>query len=95
MLDNWFKRHQDKRSLVLHIIGIPLTIIAIPFVIIGIIKGEVVWYLWAVIFIIVGYGLQFLGHWFEGNDAGEIIIIKKILGRPYVDIAPQYKEDEK
>ena len=37
-----------------------------------------------------GYALQFVGHWVEGNDVGELIPIKKALGLPYVAISPRY-----
>jgi hypothetical protein len=32
--------------------------------------------------------VQFLGHAIEGTDPGEIILLKRRLGLPYVDIAP-------
>ena len=35
-----------------------------------------------------GYGRQFLGHAIEGNDAGEVVLIKRWLGRPYREFAP-------
>lgn len=33
--------------------------------------------------VVAGYVLQFLGYVVEGNDAGEMILIKKLLGKPY------------
>ena len=42
-----------------------------------------------------GYILQFIGHAIEGNDAGELILIKKALGKPYQEFAPGYKEQSK
>jgi hypothetical protein len=38
-----------------------------------------------------GYVLQWIGHLIEGNDVGEIIPIKKLLGMPYIAVAPQYR----
>jgi hypothetical protein len=35
--------------------------------------------------------LQFLGHAVEGNDAGEVVALKRWLGLPYVAIAPRSK----
>ena len=35
------------------------------------------------------YALQFIGHWIEGNDPGEVIIIKRILGKPYKAVSDQ------
>ncbi len=36
---------------------------------------------------VAGYALQFAGHAIEGNDAGELILFKRLLGRPYVAVA--------
>jgi len=48
------------------------------------------WY-WGVGGIVVGYFLQWVGHRIEGNDVGEFIPFKKMLGLPYVAIAPQFQ----
>ena len=79
MLNNWLKRHQNRTSLLLHIIGIPLTILAIPIAVFH-------WYITAAVLFVSGYALQFIGHGIEGNDAGEAIIVKKLLKKPYTDI---------
>jgi hypothetical protein len=42
--------------------------------------------------IVLGYLLQWIGHRVEGNDVGELIPIKKLLGLPVVAIAPQYRK---
>ena len=34
--------------------------------------------------------LQWIGHKVEGNDVGEFIPVKKLLGLPYIAIAPQF-----
>lgn len=36
-----------------------------------------------------GYFLQWIGHRIEGNDVGEWAAIKRMLGLPYVGIAPR------
>jgi uncharacterized membrane protein YGL010W len=86
MFENWKKRHQNKTSFVLHMIGIPMTILAIPSLIIAIVTGPDAWYWAALLLVIVGYLLQFIGHAIEGNDAGEMILLKKMLGKPYIAI---------
>ena len=50
------------------------------------------WDLWwrPVVLLVAGYVLQILGHWQEGNDVGEWILVKRLLGRPYVAISPRY-----
>jgi hypothetical protein len=64
-------------------VGIPLTLAAIP---VGIHYS-----LWLALWLFVGgYALQFLGHAVEGNDAGEWVAIKRLLGLPYVAISPRW-----
>ena len=89
-LANWFERHQHPVSLVLHIVGIPLTIAALVLGAVQLTQSQ--WGLWwrpAGLFM-GGYLLQWIGHLVEGNDVGEIILIKKILGKPYVAVSPKY-----
>ena len=35
---------------------------------------------------------RWVGHRIEGNTMGELILIFKWLGRPYVGISPKYQE---
>jgi uncharacterized membrane protein YGL010W len=86
MFENWKERHQNRTSFILHMIGIPLTILAIPAVIMGAVKGPDAWYWAAAGLFVAGYALQFIGHAIEGNDAGEMILIKKLLGKPYIAV---------
>lgn len=89
ILANWMLRHQHPVSFALHLIGIPMTIVAVvPFLLMG-------WYGTAAALFLIGYAVQFIGHAFEGNDAGELIVFKKMLGLPYVAIVPRNgKSDE-
>lgn len=88
-LRNWMERHRHPVSRVLHVVGIPLTLAAV--VVAGVQLASWRWDLWwrpaALLF--VGYLLQWIGHLVEGNDMGEIILIKKALGKPYVAVAPR------
>lgn len=89
VLANWNERHQNPVSRWLHFIGIPLTLV---FPVLGVwqlIDGR--WDLWwrPTLFLVAGYALQWLGHVIEGNDMGEVILIKKLLGRPYVAVSPR------
>ena len=47
------------------------------------------WY-WAALSFVFGYVLQWLGHCAEGNDLGEWAALKRLLGLPYVAVAPRY-----
>jgi uncharacterized membrane protein YGL010W len=89
-LSNWLLRHQHPASLVLHAVGIPLTIAAVVLAIVQLAEWR--WDLWwrpAALFLL-GYLLQWIGHRIEGNDMGELILVKKLLGRPYVAVSPRY-----
>ena len=81
MLSNYLARHSHPVNLGLHAIGLPVTFV-LPVVLL-------VFHLplWALAAFVAGYALQFAGHAVEGNDAGEAIIVKKLLGKPYIAIA--------
>lgn len=50
------------------------------------------WDLWwrPVVLVAVGYLLQWMGHRIEGNDMGEVILVKKAMGRDYVAVSRRY-----
>lgn len=52
------------------------------------------WNLWwrPVGLFVISYLLQWVGHFIEGNDMGELILIKKLLGKPYVAVAARYEQ---
>lgn len=93
-LQNWIERHQHPVSRWLHYVGIPLTIAAV--VLAGVQLTQWRWDLWwrPAILLVVGYVLQWVGHLIEGNDMGEVIVVKKLLGRPYCAIAPRSESDD-
>ncbi len=72
---NWTLRHQHQVSLALHIVGIPACFVAAPILLI---MG--LW-LWAIGAFIGGYALQFIGHAIEGNQSGEEMLLRRILGK--------------
>ena len=51
------------------------------------------WELWyrPVSLLVGSYVLQWVGHRIEGNDMGEVIVIKRWFGRSYVAISPRYQ----
>ena len=85
---NYLERHRHPLNRVLHLVGVPLT-----FVISAVLLARQHW-AWAAAAFLGGYGLQFLGHAIEGNDAGEVVLVKKLLGRPYVEFGPVLKESK-
>ena len=75
--------------MVLHLIGVPLTFI-----------GSVILLVWqrpnlAAVAFVGGYIMQFIGHAIEGNDAGELILIKKALGKPYQEFGQGCMKESK
>jgi hypothetical protein len=78
---NWLTRHQVAFNFWIHMIGIPLAVAGISLLFFT------EWY-WGVGAIVVGYFLQWIGHRVEGNDVGELIPLKRMLGLPVVAIAP-------
>ncbi len=89
-LRNWLERHQHPANKSLHAVGIPLLIGAL------LLGGTQLlhwrWDLWwrPAGLLAVSYLLQWIGHRVEGNDMGEVILVKKIAGLPYTAVAPRY-----
>jgi|SRR5581483_5789187 len=81
---NWLARHQTPFNFWIHLLGIPLAVAGVVLLFLA------PWY-WGVGAILAGYVLQWLGHRVEGNDVGEFIPLKRLLGLPVVAIAPRYQ----
>lgn len=92
-LQNWRIRHQHPASFWLHMIGIPMAAGALVLAAIQLYHGR--WDLWwrPVVLLAGGYLLQWIGHRIEGNDVGEIILVKRCLGLPYVAVSSRYRFD--
>ena len=85
---NWQERHRHPVSRWLHAIGIPLLVFGL---LLGAWQlGQWRWDVWyrPVGLIVVSYILQWVGHRVEGNDMGELVLIKRMLGLPYTAVAP-------
>jgi len=86
-LANWRERHRLPFNFWIHLIGIPLAfagLIALFFA---------PW--WGLAGFGLGYLLQYIGHCAEGNDLGEWAGIKRLLGWPYVAIAPRWQQPDR
>ena len=79
---NYLPRHTNRVNRILHLVGVPLTFVATPWTLIA----GATWYYPLTCFV-GGYLLQFAGHAIEGNDAGEVVFVKKKLGMPYTEYA--------
>jgi Protein of unknown function (DUF962) len=87
-VQRWLKRHSRIVSFILHMIGIPPTLLGALFVPIYLTLISIPIFLLALALFVGGYILQFTGHFLEGTDPGEIIYFKKKRGLPYVEFPP-------
>src|SRR5207253_7052564 len=87
-LRNWLERHQHPVNFWLHVGGIPLAFAGLGLFFFLPWSG---WH-WALAAFLGGYALQWVGHRVEGNDLGEWAAIKRMLGLPYVAIAPSRRQ---
>jgi hypothetical protein len=89
---NWSERHRHPANRVLHAIGIPMLAAGLILALVQLCLWR--WDLWwrPVALVGVSYVLQWIGHRIEGNDLGEAVAIKRLLGRPYVAVAPRYQQ---
>ena len=72
---DYMSRHAHPWSRVLHVAGVPLAPFGCLYLLM---RGE--WALAGMTFV-VGYALQWLGHHLEGNEVGEVILLKKLARR--------------
>jgi hypothetical protein len=72
---DWRKRHLNRVSFWLHMVGIPACFVVAPVLLI-----LRMWW-WALVFFVGGYILQFIGHAIEHNRSGEEMLLRRIFGR--------------
>ena len=87
LVDHWYARHTDHRCLLLHLIGIPPTLLGALLIPVYLFQLSIPIFLFALVSFVGGYLIQFLGHAFEGTDPGEIIYFKRKFGLSYVEFA--------
>ncbi|MBV8078284.1 MAG: DUF962 domain-containing protein [Planctomycetaceae bacterium] len=88
LVQNWFERHRDPGSFVLHMIGIPPTILGVLMIPIYVFLFSVPLFLFALACFVGGYLIQFLGHALDRTEPGELTYLKRKLGWSYVEITP-------
>jgi hypothetical protein len=86
-LHGWRLRHQLPFNFWIHLLGIPLAYGGL------VLLFFLPWY-WGVGAFVGGFLLQWVGHLAEGNDVGEWAAIKRLLGLPYVGIAPRWNPED-
>jgi len=85
LVGHWLDRHPNPTSFILHIIGIPLTILGALLCSVYVVLLSLPVFLFALALFFGGFLLQFAGHALEGTDPGEVIYFKRKLGLPYVE----------
>jgi len=83
---NWLERHRSPFSFWIHMVGIPVALG-------GLLAFAFAPWQWALTALAFGYLLQYVGHRVEGNDMGEWVAVKRLLGLPYVAVAPPRRPD--
>ena len=81
LVNNWIERHRDPRSFVLHLFGIPATILGVLLLPIYSLLLSLSVFLLSISLFVGGYLLQFLGHALDGTEPGEIKGIRYWLAR--------------
>lgn len=69
---DYMQRHAHPVNAVLHIVGVPAAFAGVYYLFIG-------KFFLAFSLIVFGYFLQYLGHKAQGNEVGEVTLIKSIL----------------
>ncbi len=88
LVENWLERHRSPSSFVLHLVGIPPTILGVLLIPVYLYCLSLPTFLFALAMFLGGFVLQFLGHAIEGTDPGEVIYFKRKLGWSYVEFPP-------
>lgn len=81
LVEDWIERHRHPASFVLHLFGIPPTILGT--MLIPVYLGSASWSIfWLALGLFVGgYALQFLGHLCDWSEPGEITGLRQWLKR--------------
>lgn len=76
LIENWLSRHRDPVSFVLHMIGIPPTVLGVVLIPVYVALLSLPIFLLALGLFVGGYLVQFFGHALEGTEPGELMIVK-------------------
>jgi hypothetical protein len=88
LIQDWIARHRHPMSFVLHMFGIPPTILGVLLIPVYVIQLSIPIFLLALAMFVGGYLVQFLGHLIDGTEPGEIMYLRRKLGWTYPEIAP-------
>lgn len=76
VVENWLERHKHPASFLLHLLGIPLTIVGVLLtpVYLALLSWPI--FLFSLLLFAGGYALQLLGHAIDRTEPGEWAAIK-------------------
>jgi uncharacterized membrane protein len=80
---SWLNRHRDRRNLLLHLVGIPPTVMGFLLFPVYVALLSLPIFLLAMALFFGGYAIQFLGHAADGSEPGEWKAVRKWLRRKY------------
>lgn len=81
VVEDWLARHRHAASFLLHLVGIPMTLVGVLLapVYLALLSWPIL--LFALALFVGGYLVQFLGHALEGSEPGEIAALRRALAR--------------
>jgi hypothetical protein len=88
LIDDWMERHRNPTSFVLHMFGIPPTILGVLLIPVYVMLLSIPIFLLALAMFVGGYLVQFLGHVVDWTEPGEIAYLRHKFGSSYVKIHP-------
>jgi uncharacterized membrane protein YGL010W len=77
IVEDWLDRHRHPGNLLLHIVGIPLTLAGFLLTPIFVCLFSLPVLVFSLSLFVVGYLLQFLGHAVDGTVPGELLAVKR------------------
>lgn len=84
---DWLERHQHRGNFLLHMIGIPVSIVGMLLLPIALPTLSLLTLNVALGLFVLGYLLQFLGHALDGSPPGEVVFLRRRFGRSRVMLA--------
>lgn len=81
IVNDWIERHRDPRSFLLHLVGIPATILGALLMPVYIVLFSGWVFLLALALFFGGFALQFVGHALDGTEPGELRALRRAVAR--------------
>jgi hypothetical protein len=81
VVENWLERHRHPVSFVLHLIGIPMTLVGVLLFPVYAALLSLPLFLFSLGLFVGGYALQLLGHLIDRTEPGEWTALRSRLAR--------------